>query len=169
MQWRCRPTHFRSPTTITKISTLTISECNTYLQSMSISHINDFLTATLNLRQRRLHITIITDGPNKLWTSVSTMAPAVRKSGKATKIVDSCYGRDDITIRGCHLQRLHFQETNWRIWSIDEIWIILDFNFKAGTHSPALSWYISLPAELLLSIGSHWYRQSSWRYGTGSQ
>jgi len=53
-------------------------------------------------------VTIITYGPNKLWTSGSTHG----------------YGRDDIMIQDYHLQRHHFQDTNWRIQSIEEIWII---------------------------------------------
>ena len=41
-------------------------------------------------------MTIITYGPNKLWTSGSTLATTVSESRKATKIVYICYGRDDI-------------------------------------------------------------------------
>jgi hypothetical protein len=105
-------------------------------------------------------MTIITYGPNKLWTSGITTAMTASKSSKATKIVYNCYGRDDIIIRDYHLQRHHFQETNWRIQSIDEIWIIRVFIFKAGTHSMVLSQYISIPAKLLLLTGI--YYQSLW-------
>jgi hypothetical protein len=72
-------------------------------------------------------------------------------------------------IRDYHLHMRHFQDTNWRIQSIDEIWIIRVFIFKAGTHSTALSQYISIPAKLLLSIGTHYYPQSSWGYGVDSE
>jgi len=112
-------------------------------------------------------MTIITDGPNKLWTSGSTTAMTVRKSRKATKIVYNCYGRDDIIIRDYHLQRHHFRETNWRIQSIEEIWIIRVFILKAGTHSTALSQYISIPAKLQLLSGIHY--QSLWRHGMDSE
>jgi len=44
-------------------------------------------------------------------------------------------------IQDYHLQRHHCQETNWRIQSIDEIWIIRVFT-NAGTHSMVLSQYI---------------------------
>jgi len=67
---------------------------------------------------------IITYGPNMLWTSGITTAMTASKSRKATKMVYICYGRDNIIIRDYHLQRHHFQETNWRIQSIDEIWTI---------------------------------------------
>ena len=76
---------------------------------------------------------------------------------------------DDIMVPDYHLQRRHIQDTNWRIQSIDEIWIIRVFIFKAGTPSTPLSQYISLPAKLLLSIGRHYYPQSSWRYGMDSE
>jgi len=55
-------------------------------------------------------------------------------------------------IRDYHLQRHHFEETNWRIQSIDEIWIIRVFIFKAGTHSTVLSQYISVPAKSGITI-----------------
>ena len=83
-------------------------------------------------------MTIITYGPNKLWTSGIATAMTASESRQATKIVYISYGRDDIMIRDYHLQRHHFQETNWRIQSIDEIWIVRVF-IKAGTHSTALS------------------------------
>jgi len=95
-------------------------------------------------------MTISTYGPNKLWTSGSTHG----------------YRRDDIMIRDYHLQRHHFQDTNWRIQSIEEIWIIRVFIFKAGTHSTALSQYISIPAKWMLISGIHY--QSLWRYGMDS-
>jgi len=72
-------------------------------------------------------------------------------------------------IRDYHLQRRHFQDTIWRIQSIDETWIVRVFIFKPGTHSTALSQYISIPAKLLLSIATHYYPQSSWGYGVDSQ
>jgi hypothetical protein len=97
-------------------------------------------------------MTIITDGPNKLWTSGSTTAMTVRKSRKATKIVYNCYGRDNIIIRDYHLQRHHFRETNWSIQSIKEIWIIPVFIFKAGTHSTIISQYLSVPAKSGITI-----------------
>jgi len=90
----------------------------------------------------------------------------VRKSKKATKIVYNCYGRDDIMIRDYHLQRHHFQETNWRIQSIDKIRIIRVFIFKAGTHSTALSQYPSIPAKLLLLSG---ILTSPYGYGMDSE
>jgi hypothetical protein len=74
---------------------------------------------------------------------------------------------DDIMIRDCHLHRHHFQETNWWIQSIDEIWIIAVFIFKAGTHSMALSQYPSIQAKLLLLIGIPY--QSIWQYGLDSE
>ena len=89
-------------------------------------------------------MTIITYGPNRLWTSGSTHG----------------YGTDDIMIRDYHLQRHHFQDTNCRIQSIEEIWIIRVFIFKAGTHSTALSQYISIAAKLVLLNGIHY--QSLW-------
>ena len=92
-------------------------------------------------------------------------APRLRLS-KATMIVYNCYRRDDIIIRDYHLQRRHLQETNWRIQSIEEIWIIRVF-INAGTHSTVLSQYISLPAKLLLLCGI--YYQSLWRYGMDSE
>jgi len=52
-------------------------------------------------------------------------------------------------IRDYHLQRHHFQETNWRFQSIDEIWIVRVF-INAETDSTALSQYPSIPAKLLL-------------------
>jgi len=69
---------------------------------------------------------------------------------------------DDIMIRDYHPQRYHFRETNWRIQSIEEIWIIRVF-INAGTHSTVLSQYISVPAKLLLLTGIHY--QSLWWYG----
>jgi hypothetical protein len=56
-------------------------------------------------------------------------------------------------IQDYHLQRHHFPETNWRIQSIDEIWIIRVFILKARTHSTALSQYPSIPTKLLLLSG----------------
>ena len=85
-------------------------------------------------------MTIITYGPNKLWTSGITTAMTASESRKVTKIVYISYGRDDIMIRNYHIQRHHFQETNWRIQSIDEIWKIQVF-INAGTHSMVLSQY----------------------------
>jgi len=70
-------------------------------------------------------------------------------------------------IRDYHLQRRHFQDTNWTIQSIDEIWIIWVFIFQAGTHSTALSQYISVAAKLLLLSGIHY--QSLWWYGMDSE
>jgi len=87
------------------------------------------------------------------------------ESRKATKIVYICYGRDDIMIRDYHLLRHHFQETNWRMQSIDEIWIVRVF-IKAGTHSTALSQYPSIPAKLLLLSG---ILTSPYGYGTDSE
>jgi len=112
-------------------------------------------------------MTIITYGPNKLWTSGIATTMTASESRTATKIVYSCYGRDDIMIQDYHLQRHHFQDTNWRIQSTDEIWIISVFIFKAGTHSTALSQYISVPAKVLLLSGIHY--QSLRRYGTDSE
>jgi len=43
-------------------------------------------------------MTIITYGPNMLWTSGSTTTMTASKSRKATKIVYISYGRDDIMI-----------------------------------------------------------------------
>jgi len=97
-------------------------------------------------------VTIITHVPNKLWTSGMTTAMNASESRKATKIANISYGRDVIMIQGYHLQRHHFQETNWRIQSIDEIWIIRVFIFKAGTHSMALSQYISIPAQSEITL-----------------
>jgi len=110
-------------------------------------------------------MTIITHGPNMLWTSGNTTAMTASESGKATKIVYNSYGRDDIMIRDYHLQRHHFQETNWRIQSIDEIWIVRVF-IKAGTHSTALSQYPSIPAKLLLLSG---ILTSPYGYGMDSE
>jgi hypothetical protein len=50
-------------------------------------------------------MTIITNGPNRLRTFGSTHYDR----------------RDDIMIRDYHLQRHHFQDTNWKIQSILEI------------------------------------------------
>jgi hypothetical protein len=55
-------------------------------------------------------------------------------------------------IQDYHLQTHHFQESNWRIQSIMEIWIVYVFIFKAGTHSTALSQYISVPAKSGITI-----------------
>jgi len=44
-------------------------------------------------------MSIITHGPNKLWTSGNTTAMTASESRKATKIVYNCHGRDDIMIR----------------------------------------------------------------------
>jgi len=104
-------------------------------------------------------MTILTYGPNKLWISGSTTAMTVSESRDATKIVYISYRRDDIMIRDYHLQRHHFQETDWRIQSIDEMWIIRVF-INAGTHSTVLSQYISIPAKLLSLTGIHY--QSLW-------
>ena len=89
-------------------------------------------------------MTIITYEPNRVWTSGSTHG----------------YGTDDIMIRDYHLQRHYFLETNWRIQSIEEIWIIQVVILKAGTHCTALSQYISIPAKLVLLNGIH--DQSIW-------
>jgi len=105
-------------------------------------------------------MTIITYGPNKHWTSGSTTGMTASESRKAIKIVYICYGRDDIMIRDYHLLRHHFLVTNWRIQSIEEIWIIRVFIFKAGIHSTALSQYIFIPAKLVLLNGIHY--QSLW-------
>jgi hypothetical protein len=51
---------------------------------------------------------MITYGLNTLWTSGTTHG----------------YKRDDIMIGDYHLQSHDFHDTNWRIQSIDEIWII---------------------------------------------
>jgi len=69
-------------------------------------------------------------------------------------------------IRDYHLQWYLFQETNWRIQSIDEIWIIRGF-INAGTHSTVLGQFISIPAKVLLLSGIHY--QSLWRYGVDSE
>ena len=111
-----------------------LPEYDYYGQSKSTYHINEF-RLQLHYRQRRLHMTIITYGPNKLWTSGTTTAMTAWESTKATKIVYICYGRDDIIIRDYHLQRHHFQDTNWRIQSIDEIWTIRVSSSRPG-HIP---------------------------------
>jgi hypothetical protein len=86
-------------------------------------------------------MTVITYGPNKPRTSGSTTAMTASESRKATKIVSICSGRDDIMIRDYHLQRHHFQETNWRIQSVDEIWTIRVSSLRPG-HIPRHSVYI---------------------------
>jgi len=67
-------------------------------------------------------------------------------------------------IRDYHLQRFHFQDTNWRILSTDEICIIRVF-IHAWTHSTVLSqsYLYQQNQELLLSSGIHY--QSIWWYG----
>jgi hypothetical protein len=71
-------------------------------------------------------------------------------------------------IRDYHLQRHHFQNSNWRIHSIEEIWIIR-VSISAGTHSAALSqsYLYQQNQELLLSSGIHY--QPLWRYGEDSE
>ena len=64
-----------------------------------------------------------------------------------------------------HLQRRHFQDTKWRIQSIDEIWIVRVF-IKPGTHSTALSQYPSIPAKLLFLSG---ILTSPYGYGMDSE
>jgi hypothetical protein len=55
-------------------------------------------------------------------------------------------------IRDYHLHRCHFQDSNWRIQSINEMWIICVL-ITAGTHSTLLSQYISIPGKSLLFSG----------------
>jgi len=69
-------------------------------------------------------MTINTNARSMLWTSGSTTAMTASMSRKASNIVYICYGTDDIILRDYHLQRHHFQDTIWRIQSIDEIWTI---------------------------------------------
>jgi hypothetical protein len=96
-------------------------------------------------------MTIITYGPNMLWTSGITTAMSASKSRKATKSVYICYGRDDIIIRDYDLQRHHVQDTIWRIQSIDEIWTIRVSSSWPGYNSRhSVSIYLYQPNQELL-------------------
>jgi hypothetical protein len=112
-------------------------------------------------------MTINTYEPNNVWMSAITTYMIGSESCQTTKIVYILYGRDNIVVPDSHLHRDHFRETNWRIQSIGEIWIIWVFISKAGTHSMALSQYISIPAQWVLLNGMHC--QSMWWYGMDSE
>jgi len=110
-------------------------------------------------------MTIITYGLNMLWTfSITTAMRASQEWQPRLSIFRT--GETTSIIQDYHLQRHHFQDTNWRIQSIEEIWIIRVF-INAGTHSTVLSQYISIPAKILLLSSIHY--QSLWRYGMDTE
>jgi hypothetical protein len=148
VQLWAKPTQFHRPTkktTMTRKTTKTqmTSQSTIIMDHRSPPTVNDF-RLQLHQQQGRHHMSIITYCPNRRWTSGSTHG----------------YRRDDIMVQHYHLHRHHIRDTNWRIQSIDGIWIIRVFIFEAGTHSTELSQYISIPAQLLLSSGIHY--QSLW-------
>jgi hypothetical protein len=81
-----------------------------------------------------------------------------------------CTGKTTFMIQDSYLQKHYFHGTNWRIKSIDVIWMIRVSNYhaqvKIGTDSAALKsinnlykWKGLLPDPLLLSSGIHYNPQ----------